>query len=156
LVLNVFSFSHIINELRDLMKKSIFLHNLLHVFLPLFLLYIIVRVSGKINLTYSAISVFTGSFFPDIDHLLIYKKKVYKSFFKFLKFCLRAERFRRGFLIFHNDLALLFIAVSIIIFKFLNFYFMLFLFSFFFHLVYDYLSDIILIKTYKHWRFKWI
>lgn len=138
------------------MKKSIFLHNFLHVLLPFFLIYIVMRENGKINLTYAGIAVFAGSFLPDIDHFSMYDKKIYKNVKEFLKFCLKADRFRRGFLIFHNDLALLFLAVSMFISRFINFYFMLFLFAFFFHLIYDYLSDLILIKTYKQWRFKWI
>jgi hypothetical protein len=138
------------------MKKSTFLHNLLHVFLPFFLLCIILRENGKINLIYSIVAIFSGSFFPDVDHFLLYNKKIHKSLSNFLKFCLKADRFKRGFLIFHNDLALLLIAVSMLILRLINFYFTLFLFAFFFHLIYDYLSDIILIKTYKHWRVKWI
>ena len=138
------------------MKKSIFLHNLLHVFLPFLLLYIVMRENGKLDLNKAALAIFIGGLIPDIDHFTMYKKNYYKNFSNFLKFCLTAERFRRGFLIFHNNLALLLIAASMLISRFMNFYFTLFLFAFFFHLVYDYLSDIILIKTYKHWRFKWI
>lgn len=136
------------------MKKGILLHNLFHIYLPFILVYIIFKITPDLNPPYVLISVFIGAFIPDIDHFTMYRKFYYKNFLSFLEFCLTANRFRKGFLLFHNHLVLLFVAVFMLISLFINFYLTLFLFAFLFHLVYDYLSDILLIKSHAHWKFK--
>jgi hypothetical protein len=136
------------------MKKGILLHNVFHIFLPFALVDLILRSTPDLNLLYLLLTIFTGSFIPDLDHFTLWGKFYPRKLINFLEFCFSADRYRKGFLFFHNHLTLLFAAIFMIIFILINFYFTLFLFAFFVHLVYDYVSDILLIKTHSHWKFK--
>jgi hypothetical protein len=95
-----------------------------------------------------------GTLFPDIDHFSMWGKVKHKGFWNFIKFCIKADRYRKAFLPFHNYVAMLVVAVSAAVFSFVNFWVFIFFLSFLAHLASDFIADLYMIKRHTHWRLR--
>ncbi|RLI98446.1 MAG: hypothetical protein DRP00_01935 [Candidatus Aenigmatarchaeota archaeon] len=132
------------------MKLSTLLHNLSHFILPLLLLELIGLKRG-IDI-YLIISIFLGSFLPDIDHLSIWATRRFKNFRSFLKYCFTSDRYRRAFLLFHNFPTIIALLISLPIASLMNFYLGVFILAMICHLFLDFLADSFALKTHSHWK----
>lgn len=130
------------------------LHNLSQLSIPFLVTAIVLMRTPAVNPATVFFVALIGSYFPDIDHLNMYGKISHKGFFDFVKVVMRAERYRKTFLIFHNHLTMLIVAAAIPVTALINFFLALFILSFLLHLILDYLADILLIKTHSHWKFR--
>jgi len=99
------------------------------------------------------LTVFLGSFFPDIDHLLLYRKSRFYNFKAFLRWIVHSSRYRVGFELFHNFpvIATLLILLPFVYFR--NKLVFIFLLAFLFHLIVDLMIDRIVLKNIRFWRF---
>lgn len=130
------------------------LHALLHFIIPIiiFILSIIYIEDPQLSLIHRIIAVLIGSFIPDIDHFIYLKYIRFTSFKQFLLFNIKSDRYRRGFLVFHNLPTIIILAVAIPFLMFYNTFVALFFLSFLIHLVFDFFEDRILIRFTKHWK----
>lgn len=96
---------------------------------------------------------FLGSFFPDIDHLLLYKKRRFGNFKMFLKWIIKSERYRIGFELFHNAPTILVLLISLPYLYVKNKLALIFFLAFLFHLLIDLSLDKIVVGKVKWWRF---
>jgi hypothetical protein len=133
---------------------KIMLHNFSHMLVPFIIIYIGEFYFPQIDFKKLLFVSVIGSFFPDIDHLNMKKNYKHLSFWKFIKEVMKAERYRRAFLFFHNYLTMLITGVISVIFVLINVYITLFLLAFLTHLFLDYLADLMIIKTHSHWKFR--
>lgn len=147
-VCNFTSFYNILSGVK--MKKSILLHNIAHFTLPFLLLEIFSLLRG-FDL-YLLISIFLGSFIPDIDHLAIWATKYFKNFRSFLKYCFKSQRYREAFLLFHNFPAIMTLLIILPVASWMNFYFGIFITAMICHLFLDFLADSFALKTHSHWK----
>lgn len=135
------------------MNIGLMLHNLSQISIPIIIISMVLY-SSKVNFTNLFLAALIGAYFPDVDHFSMWKKVTHKGFFDFVKFCLKSDRYRKAFLIFHNHLTMLIVAIAMPIIAYLNFFAGIFLLAFFTHLIFDYLADTFLIKIHSHWKFR--
>jgi hypothetical protein len=138
----------------DALNVAIMLHNFSHIAVPFIIIGIVLFSNPHLDLRALLFTTFFGAFFPDVDHFYMWKKIEHTGFFSFVKSVMRAERYRRAFLLFHNHLTILIVAVALPILALVNFFWGIFLLAFLAHLVLDYLADVLLIKTHSHWKFR--
>ncbi|MEM5790530.1 MAG: hypothetical protein QXP77_00525 [Candidatus Aenigmatarchaeota archaeon] len=132
------------------MKKSILLHNLSHFILPFLLLEIFSLIRGFD--IYLLITIFLGSFIPDVDHLAIWTTKYFRNFRSFLKYCFKSQRYRGAFLLFHNLPTIIVLLIILPVANWMNFYFGIFIIAMICHLFLDFLADSFALKTHSHWK----
>ncbi len=138
-----------------MVKKGVIFHNICHVILPLLILLVFIRITPEINILKFFIVILIGSFFPDIDHIVLWRK--YESFGEFLRYCLSSDRYRKSSLVFHNILTILIVIVCVAMFSMINILMGTFFLAMLAHLVLDFLTDWTLIKSHGHWKLKsWI
>lgn len=139
------------------MNIGLMLHNLSQISIPIIIVSIVLYRTPEINFRALLLTAIIGAYIPDIDHLNIWNKVPHKGFFSFVKFCLRSDRYRKSFLLFHNHLTMLIILITLPIAVFINLFVGIFLLTFLTHLILDYLADMFLIKAHSHWKFRsWI
>lgn len=132
--------------------RSWLIHDSLHFIVIL----IVIIFSTAIGSSFDwkiVIAILIGGFFPDIDHLIYYKKRKYSSFKAFFIENIKSTRERKGFLIFHNIfflILIMFFLPIVYVFSTILGYFLL---AFISHLVLDFLDDKFLIHSIKHWIF---
>ncbi|MEM5801825.1 MAG: hypothetical protein QXQ18_00330 [Candidatus Aenigmatarchaeota archaeon] len=133
---------------------KIMLHNISHIVLPILMIRLIHYYLPKIDFQTLILVVVAGCLFPDIDHFTM--RKLYKNlgFWKFIKEVMKADRYRKTFLPFHNFLTILIILISLPIANLINTFIAIFLLSMLAHLILDFLSDLMIIKMHSHWKFK--
>jgi hypothetical protein len=99
------------------------------------------------------LTIFIGSFAPDLDHLLLYKKSRFYNFKTFLRWVVHSNRYRLAFELFHN-----FLSISVLMFL-LPFVYIknklvfLFFLAFLIHLLVDLIIDKIVLRNVRFWRF---
>lgn len=128
-------------------------HNTSHFVLPVVIFLILITFIGDIEPSTVFIIVMTGALAPDLDHLQVWREYKFKSFWSFIKFHLSAKRYRYSFLVFHNFLALLSVAILMIVVGRINRYVDIFFVSFFSHLLLDFFYDASTMKRFSHWKF---
>jgi len=129
------------------------LHIILHIVIPIIIFILSFLYIKELSLLERFFAVFLGAFIPDIDHLIYLKYIRFRSFKEFILFNIKSDRYRRGFLLFHNIPFMAILSISIPIVMFFDLFFALFLLSFFIHLIFDFFEDRILIRTTSHWKF---
>jgi len=129
------------------------LHTILHIVIPIIIFVLSFLYIQELSLIKRFFAVILGTLIPDIDHLIYLKYIKFRNFREFLFFNIKSDRYRRGFLLFHNIPFMIFLSISIPLVMFLDLFFALFLLSFFLHLTYDFFEDRILIRTTSHWKF---
>jgi len=97
--------------------------------------------------------VFLGSFLPDIDHLLLYKRHRFYSFKAFLRWILHSSRYRIGFELFHNFPSIVTIMILLPFIYLRNKIMFVFFVAFLFHLIIDLIIDKIVLRSVRFWRF---
>ncbi len=134
------------------MKKVVALHNIAHLALPFLFLEIFSLLRGFSILL--LISIFSGAFLPDIDHLAIWASRYFRNFRSFLKYCLKSSRYRNSFLLFHNFPTVIALLIFLPWAFLMNFYFGIFILSMACHLFLDFLADVFALKIHSHWKVK--
>jgi len=129
------------------------LHAILHIVIPIIIFVLSFLYIQELSLLGRFFAVFLGALIPDIDHFIYLRYIKFRSFREFLLFNIKSDRYRRGFLLFHNIPFMTILSISIPIVMFFDLFFALFLLSFFIHLVFDFFEDRILIRTTSHWKF---
>jgi len=97
--------------------------------------------------------VFLGSFLPDADHLLLYKRRRFYNFKAFLRWILHSSRYRIGFELFHNFPSIVTILILLPFIYSKNKIMFMFFVAFLFHLIIDLIIDKIVLKNVRFWRF---
>ncbi|MEM4461135.1 MAG: metal-dependent hydrolase [Nanopusillaceae archaeon] len=139
-------------KVREELKSKKYFDTVIHSFFALlicFSLSNILKIQKDLLLLFS----FLGTFFPDIDHILLYKKKNFGNFKNFIKWIIRSDRHRVGFELFHNIPTIFTIMISLPYVYYKSRLAFVFFLSFLLHLITDLLLDKIIVKKIKWWRF---
>lgn len=124
------------------------------IILPLLIAFFILQIMPSLNdLDILALSVL-GALVPDIDHINIWFEYKFKNFRSFVRFLTHARRYRYSFLIFHNVGAMIAIVLLIPIVGLVSTYGSIFLVSFLFHILLDFLDDKVSLGRVTHWRYR--
>jgi len=99
------------------------------------------------------ITTFIGSFLPDIDHLLLYRRSRFYNFKAFLRWIVHSSRYRMGFELFHNFPSVVTILLLLPFIYVRNKLIFMFFVAFLFHLLADLTIDKIVLKHIRFWRF---
>ncbi|MEM5829946.1 MAG: hypothetical protein QXL82_00310 [Candidatus Aenigmatarchaeota archaeon] len=129
------------------------LHAILHIIIPIIVFSLSFIYIQELSLLERFIAIFLGSLIPDIDHLIYLKYIRFRNFKEFLLFNIKSDRYRRGFLLFHNFIFISILAVSIPIIMFFSIFWALFFLAFLIHLIFDFFEDRILIRATSYWKF---
>jgi hypothetical protein len=141
-----------------MIKKGIILHQMAHFILPILIFLTVLYITPWIDSEKSFIMILIGAFMPDIDHIILWRKRkdVFKTFKEFAKRSIvgARHRYKKPLLIFHNFLTILIVTVCVAIFSMINVYIELLFLAFFAHLILDFFTDLFMIKSHTHWKFK--
>jgi len=105
------------------------------------------------EITNLIILVFVGTFFPDLDHLLLYKQLKFRKFKEFLNWIIHSNRYRVGIELFHNFPVLIFTLVSLPFIYLKSLTMFIFFLAFALHLLTDASIDKLVLRSLSHWRF---
>lgn len=133
------------------MKEIWITHLFLHLLVPVIVILNYIILSYEKFELKVVIAIIIGSFLPDIDHI-IYYKYVPLNLVEFIKFNIKSDRFRRGFLVFHNIPFLIFWAILTPLTAIYSLNVFLFFLSFLLHLLLDYLDDKFVLGYTYHWK----
>lgn len=136
----------------DALREKKYLDTLVHSIVLILLAVIFSRILEIENKTI-LVSLFAGTFFPDLDHLLLYRKEKFKNFKSFVRWAVRSSRIRIGLEVFHNFPVFIFLSLLLPFLWFKNILLFLFFIGFYFHLAVDIILDRMALKNLKQWRF---
>jgi uncharacterized membrane protein YjjP (DUF1212 family) len=141
-----------IEKLRQELEEKRYLDTLIH---SLVAISLCIAFSFLFNFKKETIiiTVFLGSFLPDLDHLLLYKKRRFYSFRAFLKWILHSSRYRIAFELFHNFPSIITILILLPFIYIKNKLMFMFFVAFLFHLLVDLMIDRIVLRSFRFWRF---
>lgn len=139
-------------KIREELKNKRYLDTFLHASVAIILYFILSNflTIPRENLFFFS---FLGSFFPDIDHLLLYRKNRFGNFKNFLRWIIRSERYRIGFELFHNAPTIFLLLLSLPYTYNKSSSAFSFSLAFLFHLLTDLILDKIIVGKIKWWRF---
>lgn len=146
------NFAYLKSKIRDELKSKRYLDTAIHIFFALIIFFSLSNIL-KIQKNLLFLFSFLGTFFPDIDHILLYKKKNFGNFKNFIKWIIRSDRYRVGFELFHNAPTILIIMISLPYAYYKNPITFVFFLSFLVHLITDLVLDKIIVGKIKWWRF---
>ncbi|MEM5882151.1 MAG: hypothetical protein QXS69_01650, partial [Candidatus Aenigmatarchaeota archaeon] len=129
------------------------LHSILHFLIPVILIVLSLIYVEDISIIERIVVIFAGAFIPDIDHFIYLKYIRFTSIKDFLRFNIKSDRYRRGFLLFHNIPTIAILLITVPLLMFYNTLISLFLLAFLIHLIFDFFEDRIIIRVSKHWKF---
>lgn len=139
-------------RIRQELKSKRHLDTLIHAFSALMIYFLVSDLLSDSKETLLVFS-FLGSFFPDIDHLLLYKKERFGNFKNFLRWIIRSERYRVGFELFHNSPTIFLLLLALPYTYYKNPLVFTFSLAFLLHLLIDLTLDKIIVGKIKWWRF---
>lgn len=142
-----------IDFLRKQIEEKRYLDTFIHISTAIILCIIFSRFFKNYDSSTIIIFVFTGTFFPDLDHLLLYKKSRFYNFKSFLRWLVYSNRYRIGFELFHNFPSLILILLLLPFLYFRNKIMFMFFTAFLFHLTVDLILDKLVVKNIRFWRF---
>ncbi len=142
-----------LNFLKKQVEEKRYLDTFFHVVGAIFLCLIFSSIFKNYGKTTIITFVFIGTFFPDLDHLLLYKKSRFYNFKSFLRWIIHSNRYRIGFELFHNFPSLILILLLLPFLYFKNKLMFIFFSAFLLHLVTDLLLDKLVLKNVRFWRF---
>ena len=142
-----------IERVRKELEEKRYLDTLIHALVTIFLSIVFSFVFPFYKKETIISFVFLGSFLPDTDHLLLYKRHRFYSFKAFLRWILHSSRYRIGFELFHNFPSIVTIMILLPFIYFKNKIMFAFFVAFLFHLVIDLIIDRIVLKNVRFWRF---
>jgi hypothetical protein len=142
-----------IEKLREHLSKKRYLDTLIHILAMTFLCIVFSLFFSNFKKETIIITVFLGSFFPDVDHLLLYKIRKFTNFKSFLKWIVNSNRYRIAFELFHNYPSMITILILLPFVYIKNKLMFMFFVAFLFHLFVDLIIDKIVLKNVRFWRF---
>jgi len=142
-----------IEKLRKELEEKRYLDTLIHSLVAISLCIVFSFLFPSFEKNTIIITVFLGSFLPDLDHLLLYKKRRFYSFKAFLKWILHSSRYRIAFELFHNFPSIITIIILLPFIYIKNKLIFIFFVAFLFHLVLDLIIDKIVLRNIRFWRF---
>jgi hypothetical protein len=141
------------SKIRKELDEKRYLDTVIHVFIAILLSILFSSFFTNIKKEIIIALTFFGSFLPDLDHLLLYKKRRFYNFKAFLRWVVHSSRYRMYFELFHNFPSIITILILLpFIYVKNKLMFMLFT-AFLFHLLTDLIIDKIVLKNVRHWRF---
>jgi hypothetical protein len=141
------------SKIRKELDEKRYLDTVIHVFIAILLSILFSSFFANIKKEIIITVTFLGSFLPDLDHLLLYKKSRFYNFKTFLRWIVHSSRYRKYFELFHNFPSMITILILLpFIYVKNKLMFMLFT-AFLFHLLTDLIIDKIVLRNVKHWRF---
>jgi len=145
--------SMIMEKIRKELEEKRYLDTFIHVVVAISLILIFSKLFPFYNKETIILTIFLGSFFPDIDHLLLYKRSRFYNFKAFLRWIIHSSRYRIGFELFHNFPSIITILLLLPFVYIRNKLMFMFFVAFLFHLLVDLTIDKIVLKNIRFWRF---
>ena len=142
-----------IERIREELEEKRYLDTLIHSLIAIFLSVVLFFSFPFYKKETIIFFIFLGSFLPDIDHLLLYKRHKFYSFKAFLRWILHSSRYRIGFELFHNFPSIITILILLPFIYLRNKIIFAFFVAFLFHLVIDLIIDKIVLRNTRFWRF---
>lgn len=137
------------------MARGLVFHNAMQLSIPFWLTAVILYSFPRLDFYLAGSAAVIGSLIPDLDHFSMWGKVDHKKgLLNFVKYCIKADRYRKAFLPFHNHLAIYIVGVVAFLTYFVNFYVSIFFIAFLVHQLFDYVADLYLIKQHTHWRLR--
>ena len=136
------------------MTRGLVLHNAMQLSIPFWVAAFALFKMPDLDFYFAGAAAVIGSLFPDVDHFSMWGRVKHRGFFDFIKFCVKADRYRKAFLPFHNYIAMFVVAIAAAIFSLVNVYATIFFAAFFVHLMFDFVADLYLIKQHTHWKLR--
>ena len=153
----LYSFHNFADSMMEMVRKQLekkrYLDTLAHTLIAVGLCILFSLYFSTFKREVIVITVFLGSFFPDIDHLLLYRKSRFYSFKAFLRWIVHSSRYRIGFELFHNFPVIVTLLILLPFVYFRNKLMFIFFVAFLFHLIVDLMIDRIVLKNIRFWRF---
>ncbi|MGC8993533.1 MAG: hypothetical protein ACP5H3_01680 [Candidatus Aenigmatarchaeota archaeon] len=141
----------------DFFRKQIeekrYLDTVIHILVAITLCFFFSLTFKNYDLSTIITFVFAGTFFPDLDHLLLYKKSRFYNFKSFLRWIVHSNRYRIGFELFHNFPSIILILLLLPILYIKSKLMFIFFSAFLFHLITDLILDKLVLKNIRFWRF---
>jgi len=142
-----------IERIREELEEKRYLDTAIHVLVAIFLCLTFSLFFRNLKKETIVLTVFLGSFLPDFDHFLLYRKRRFYSFKAFLRWVIHSSRYRISFELFHNFPCVI---VTLFLLPFLylrNKLMFMFFVAFLFHLIADLIIDKIVLRNVRFWRF---
>jgi hypothetical protein len=142
-----------IDRIRKELEEKRYLDTAIHALIAIFLCIVFSSFFSNLKKETLILTTFLGSFLPDLDHLLLYKRTKFYNFKAFLRWIIHSSRYRIAFELFHNlpsIVAILFLLPFLYAKNKLVFIFFL---AFLLHLISDFIIDKIVLKNTRFWRF---
>jgi hypothetical protein len=136
------------------MTKGLIYHNAMQLSIPFWLTALSIHSFPSAEWWKVGLAATLGATLPDLDHFNMYGKVKHKGLWNFVKYCIKADRYRKAFLPLHNYASMLVVAVASVVFSLIDTYIFIFFTSFLVHLIFDYMADIYMIKQHTHWRLR--
>lgn len=136
------------------MDRGLVFHNAMQLSIPIWVVAAALNNFPKFDVYLLSFAAILGTLFPDVDHFSMWRRVKHNGFLNFVKYCIRADRYRKAFLPFHNYVAMLVVTITAALFSFVNFFVFIFFLSFLIHLAFDFVADLYLIKQHTHWRLR--
>jgi hypothetical protein len=140
-------------KIRKELEEKRYLDTAIHALIAIFLCIVFSSFFSNLKKETLILTTFLGSFLPDLDHLLLYKRSKFYNFKAFLRWIVHSSRYRIAFELFHN---LPSIATILFLLPFLfvkNKLVFIFFLAFLLHLISDFIIDKIVLKNTRFWRF---
>lgn len=134
--------------------NSLILHNAIQLSIPFWVIGLMLTIRSDLDLFPLFFFTILGGMLPDIDHLNMWGKVKHKGVVSFIKFCVNSDRGRKAFLPFHNYVSIAILAVVTPITMLVNPIMGSFLMAFLLHILFDFVTDVVMVKSHKHWRFR--
>ncbi len=140
-------------KIRKALEEKRYLDTFFHVLIAIVLCIIFSFHFPNIEKEIIVLSTFFGSFLPDLDHLLLYKRRRFYNFKAFLRWIVRSNRYRIGFELFHNFPTIITILFLLPFIYYKNKVIFIFFSAFLLHLIVDLIIDKIVLRNIRFWRF---
>jgi hypothetical protein len=140
-------------KIRKELEEKRYLDTAIHALIAISLCIVFSSFFSNLKKETLILTTFLGSFLPDLDHLLLYKRSKFYNFKAFLRWIVHSSRYRIAFELFHN---LPSIATILFLLPFLfvkNKLVFIFFLAFLLHLISDFIIDKIVLKNTRFWRF---
>ena len=139
--------------IREQLEKKRYLDTFIHTLIAVILCIIFYFYFPNFKKEVIVAVVFIGSFFPDLDHLLLYRKSRFNNFKSFLRWIIHSSRYRIGFELFHNFPVIITLLILLPFVYFRNKLMFIFFVALLFHLIADLIIDKIVLRDIRFWRF---
>jgi len=140
-------------KLRKELEEKRYLDTFIHTIVAISLVLIFSHLFPFYKKETIILTTFLGTFLPDIDHILLYRRSRFYNFKAFLRWIVYSSRYRMGFELFHNFPSVVTILLLLPFTYLRNKLMFMFFVAFLFHLLVDLTIDRIVLKNIRFWRF---